>query len=130
MGKTHARVELEQCLGALEDLEAKRAGGQLDRLHYLLKRNYMLSLLIDRSWTAWRAINDSVEHLKMLPIVDRETSMRLKLLRNADPEAFRVWRGRFIRANIGPIAHKFLDLYEAVQVVEVPELPESRYAHG
>lgn len=130
MGKTQARVELEHCLGALEELELKRAAGQLDRLHYLLKRNYMLSLLIHRSWTAWRAIEAAVGHLKMLPILDRDTNIRLDVLRDADPEAFRAWRGRFIRANLGTIAHRFLDLYEAVQVVEVPELPESRYGHG
>jgi hypothetical protein len=130
MEKTKARVELEQYLGSLEELEQTRAGGQLDRLHYLLKRSHQLSQLYDRSGVALHAVQSALEHLKTLPILDRDTNTRLDVLREADYPAFRAWRGRFIRANLGPIAHKFLDLYEAVQVVEVPELPESRHAHG
>jgi hypothetical protein len=121
MGKSVARVELETYLGALEELEAQRAS--LARLRYLLKRGHLLSELSERNGRAWLAVWTALEYLQGIPIYDSETTERLEALKEADRVAYRAWRRGFFRTNLGPIAHRYLDVYEAVIVPPAPALP-------
>ena len=121
MTKSKAHIELEHYLGAMRELDAQRDAGVVDQLHYLIMRNYRHRCLTERSWAASAAFDMAFEHLRGLPLNKSEDRLRVEALQNADAAGYRAWRRSFIRTNIGPVAHCFLDALETVVVPPVPD---------
>lgn len=122
MEKTPTRVELERYLTVLDELESRREARQINDASYRIERSDLQMKLMNRNSAAWIAVNAALRYLLKLPIFDPQMSFEILLLKH-DDEAFRAWRRRFIRANLGSTARRLLEIHEELRVP--PPQPES-----
>lgn len=120
MTKTQNQSELENFFGVQEELDAKRARGDLDNLHYRIKKEHIRSVLSQRAPLAAQALTLTEGQLLHWTALTPEECRALEELIEWDYILLEAWREEHNRRNLRALSLKLLAALEAVEKEPLP----------
>lgn len=116
-----AHKELEHFFGTRWELEDKHKRGDVNYLHYMLRRSHQREIFAERCPMGSAALDIASSTLTHWTLLSRDQREAKEFLSKVDNKASEEWHKDYERKSLAPLAYAILAGLEAVEVPTIPE---------